>query len=317
MLCGKYFLLCVTSCLFFFKFKTVCGYSRYYHYVVGCPKTLIDIKDFERDLKESFFGQHIASKTVVSALAGNLHRSKYNKKPLVMCFHGSSGTGKNYLSDLIASHMFYWEKVKNLRYHVIHGRSDFPMTSQIEHYKKKLHSDVISAIKSCDTNVFVFDEVHYIPMGILDILAPILENNDVSIDSRNSIFIFLTNAGSDYIIQKSLDNLTNGFSRKNMKVEDFDTILLKSAFNEEGGLKRSSLIDSHIIDFYVPFLPLEKNHVQQCMEAELKHLEKHLDSETKSQILRMITFGPKPEKIFSTVGCKRIKAWISTKTYNN
>jgi len=44
-------------------------------------------------------------------------------------------------------------------------------------------------------------------------------------------------------------------------------------------LKKSSLIDSHVIDFYIPFLPLEKDHVIQCIEAELKDLGEHLDSE--------------------------------------
>lgn len=48
-----------------------------------------------------------------------------------------------------------------------------------------------------------------------------------------------------------------------------------------GGLKKSRLIDSHIIDHYVPFLPLEKKHVKQCIEAELKHLNKSLDSDVK------------------------------------
>lgn len=48
-----------------------------------------------------------------------------------------------------------------------------------------------------------------------------------------------------------------------------------------GGLQKSSIIDSHVIDFFVPFLPLEKVHVEQCIEAELKNLEKHLDSELK------------------------------------
>jgi len=48
-----------------------------------------------------------------------------------------------------------------------------------------------------------------------------------------------------------------------------------------GGLKKSALIDSHVIDHYIPFLPLEKVHVEQCIEAELKALKKHLDSETK------------------------------------
>lgn len=48
-----------------------------------------------------------------------------------------------------------------------------------------------------------------------------------------------------------------------------------------GGLKKSRLIDSHIIDHYVPFLPLEKIHVLQCIDAELRHLNKSLDSEVK------------------------------------
>jgi len=44
-------------------------------------------------------------------------------------------------------------------------------------------------------------------------------------------------------------------------------------------LKKSAIIDSHVIDHYVPFLPLEKQHVEQCIEAELKNLKKYLDSD--------------------------------------
>jgi len=86
-------------------------------------------------MKKHFFGQHIASKIIVSALAGNLHRSSNNKKPLVMSFHGCTGSGKNFLSDLIASHMFKDKNIKKIRYHVIHGRSEFPTHSNINYYK--------------------------------------------------------------------------------------------------------------------------------------------------------------------------------------
>jgi len=86
-------------------------------------------------MENRFFGQNIASKIILSALAGNLHRSKNNKKPLVMSFHGCTGSGKNFLSDLIASHMFSSEKVKKLRYHVINGRSKSSMQSKINDYK--------------------------------------------------------------------------------------------------------------------------------------------------------------------------------------
>ncbi|CAI6366835.1 unnamed protein product [Macrosiphum euphorbiae] len=335
MLCVKYFLLCVTSFLFFFKPTTVYGLiepitggiaagafmigylaNKWPFFVNDCPKKF-EIKDLEQDMKNSFFGQHIASKIVISALAGNLHRSKKNKKPIVMCFQGSSGTGKNFLSDLIASHMFNSTESRKKRYHVINGQTAFPLQSEIDNYKEKLYSDVTSAIQSCDTNLFVFDEIHYIPMGILDILGPILENNDVSLDSRYSIFIFLTNTGYNPILQKYLELWDNGFSREKMTVADFDTILTKSAFNEKGGLMKSSIIDSHIIDFYVPFLPLEKVHVLQCIEAELKNLNSSLDSEAKSDILRIVPFGPEPKKLFATSGCKRLNQWITSKLYAN
>lgn len=339
MLYGKYFSFYILSCLFFFKSTAVYGlvdpitgtfvvgaFVTGYFYnksnftmpnifpIFGrCPKTY-NIKELESAIEKSFFGQHIATKIVLSALAGNLQRSKSNKKPLVMCFQGWTGSGKNFLTELIASHMFTSEAVRKLRFHVIHGRSDFIYQSQINVYKEKLYYDVKSTIKSCDTNVFVFDETHYIPMGILDILIPILENNDVSVDSRNSIFIFLTNAGGKAIVTKYLDLWSKGISRESMRIQDFDTILQKSAFNEKGGLMKSGLIDSHIVDYYVPFLPLERDHVVKCIEAEFKNLKKYLDSSTKSEILEMVSFGPEPENLFATSGCKRINQFVASQS---
>lgn len=54
-----------------------------------------------------------------------------------------------------------------------------------------MYQDIKCAIKSCSTNLFVFDEIQYMPMGMLDILIPILENHDVSIDSRYILMINL------------------------------------------------------------------------------------------------------------------------------
>lgn len=88
-------------------------------------------------MEEKFFGQHIASKLILSALKGNFNRSTQNKKPLVMSFHGWTGSGKNFVTELIANNMFNTEKVKNLRYHVIHKRSDLVSSSELNN--KKVH----------------------------------------------------------------------------------------------------------------------------------------------------------------------------------
>ncbi|GBP67344.1 Torsin-like protein [Eumeta japonica] len=37
-----------------------------------------------------------------------------------------------------------------------------------------------------------------------------------------------------------------------------------------GGLENSSTIAQHMIDHYIPFLPLEQQHVEKCALAEFK-----------------------------------------------
>jgi len=86
-------------------------------------------------MDKNFFGQHIASDIILSALKGNSRRSSYNKKPLVLSFHGWTGCGKNFISDLIASHMFSSEQIKKLRYHVIHGPRDYTEQPDLSEYK--------------------------------------------------------------------------------------------------------------------------------------------------------------------------------------
>jgi pantothenate kinase-related protein Tda10 len=86
-------------------------------------------------MNNKVFGQHLASKIILSALKGNSNRIKYNKKPLVMTFHGWTGSGKNFISELIASHMFRDNKVKKLRYYLINSHSDFPLGTETTAFK--------------------------------------------------------------------------------------------------------------------------------------------------------------------------------------
>lgn len=38
----------------------------------------------------------------------------------------------------------------------------------------------------------------------------------------------------------------------------------------EGGLKMSRLIDRHMIDYFIPFLPLERRHIIMCFKDYLR-----------------------------------------------
>ena len=57
-------------------------------------------------LQQKLFGQHIVSETVLAALEGHLS-SPDPPKPLVLSFHGRTGTGKNFVSRLIAESIYY------------------------------------------------------------------------------------------------------------------------------------------------------------------------------------------------------------------
>jgi hypothetical protein len=41
-------------------------------------------------------------------------------------------------------------------------------------------------------------------------------------------------------------------------------------FKIAGAFKSSILIEKGLVDFHFPFLPLEKEHVRQCIHAEFK-----------------------------------------------
>lgn len=84
-------------------------------------------------LHTKLYGQQIAHETVVTALRGHLMNSN-PPKALVMSFHGTPGTGKNYVAQIIAT-SFYKKGFDSKYYHFFNGRSDFPLQREIDRYK--------------------------------------------------------------------------------------------------------------------------------------------------------------------------------------
>ena len=79
----------------------------------------------------------------------------------------------------------------------------------------------------------------------------------------------------------------------------------------ENGYARSHLLEENLIDFFVPFLPLEYHHVKLCardafLARGLPYTEAALD-----EVARMMVFVPKEEKLFSAQGCKSVSQRIN------
>lgn len=261
------------------------------------------------DLENKLFGQHIASRIIVKAVSGFMSNEN-PKKPLVLSLHGWTGTGKNFVSKLIAENI-YREGMDSKFVHVFTSTLHFPHLSHITTYKSQLQQWIKGNVSSCERSMFIFDEMDKMLPGLIDSIKPYLDYYDKldGVSYRKSIFIFLSNAGGETITEVALDFWKEGRNREEMELKDVETALSRSVFNNaQSGFFHTSLIDKNMVDFFVPFLPLEYKHVVQCVKALMMDRDMDPDMDIADQLARELLYFPKSERVFSVKGCKTIES---------
>ena len=168
-----------------------------------------------------------------------------------------------------------------------------------------LKNDIETAISKCEKSLFVFDGVDYMPAGLLNVIMPFIDCPNCNTNSNKSIFIFLTNTGSLAVQKQLMKKMEEGVRREDTTIQDFDEII-EETFKGSGGLFESLMITSDSIDFYVPFLPLEKKHVVRCIKEAFDELKTKPTKDLIDEVLQELRFGPEAEKLFSNSGCKRV-----------
>jgi len=257
----------------------------------------------ETDIGTNLFGQHLVKFIVLKSLKAHIQKKK-PKKALVMAFHGDTGSGKNHVSKMIMEHLF--KKGSESQYgHLYIAAQHFPHKQEVNKYKDELRKQIEEHTSKCERSLFIFDEVDKMPPGVLDALTPYLDYHEKvdGIDYRKNIFIFLSNAGAKNITKIALKFWADGKDREEISLKDIEHLITSGAFNEEGGLKYSEIVKRELIDVYVPFLPMEKKHVMQCVQAELNAQNKKGDIK---MIADQLLYYPPEAKLFSTSGCKKV-----------
>lgn len=248
------------------------------------------ISELDRDLRHNLFGQHIVQEKVVKALSTHIEHLETSRKPLVMSFHGTPGVGKNFVASYIAKALY--EKGIDSKYvHHYKGKLDFPEKSKSNDYSIALKFDIFRSISQCPQSLFIFDEVDDMPRGVFDTITSLLDHHEKvnGLDFRKAIFIFLCNNGGVEIANKLHDYYTRDkLRREDLQMYHFEDALELSVYNREGGLQKSKPIESGLIDHYVPFLPLEKEHVIGCIEAELERFNKPMTEEFKKYVKKFL-----------------------------
>ncbi|XP_048034898.1 torsin-1A-like [Megalobrama amblycephala] len=268
-----------------------------------------DSKRLKADLNESLFGQHIVYDVVLKSVTSFM-TDKNPNKPLVLSFHGTAGVGKNHVAKIIARNVY--KKGENSKHiHTFISEHHFPHKEKSDLYSSQLKQWIHGNVSRFPHSMFIFDEMDKMNPQLIDVIKPFLDYNARvdGVSFRNAIFIFLSNAGGSLIADMALDFWIEGKDREElwMNSKELETKISQNIFNDKGGFLHSSLIDHHLIDHYVPFLPLELKHVRQCVLAEMVHLNMKRDNDLADKVAREMPFYPEEEKIFAVKGCKSVR----------
>nr|XP_032653795.1 torsin-1B [Chelonoidis abingdonii] len=262
----------------------------------------------KEDLDNKLFGQHLAKDVILKAVTG-FRNNPNPKKPLTLSLHGWGGTGKNFVSQFIAKSI-HKAGQKSKFVHLFIATLHFPHEHQITLYKDQLQTWIRGNVSACARSVFIFDEMDKLHPGLIDAIKPFLDYYEQidGVSYRRAIFIFLSNAGGDLINKVALDFWRSGKDRKQIQLKDLEPVLSVAVFNNKNsGLWHSSLIDKNLIDYFVPFLPLEYKHLKMCIKAEIEAGGKKINEAIVDEVAKEMTFFPKDEKIYSDKGCKLVE----------
>ncbi|XP_034403511.1 torsin-1B-like isoform X2 [Cyclopterus lumpus] len=164
---------------------------KYLHESCGPNWIAFNATGLQVDLEAKLFGQHIASRIILKAVTGFMANDN-PKKPLVLSLHGWTGTGKNFVSHMIANNI-YKEGMDSSFVHMFTAEFHFPHLSQIDTYKAQLQQWIKGNVSNCAQSMFIFDEMDKMHPGLIDSIKPYLEYYE-SLDGvsyRKAIFIFL------------------------------------------------------------------------------------------------------------------------------
>ncbi|KAM7348423.1 torsin family member [Cochliomyia hominivorax] len=277
-----------------------------------------DIEGLKNELAETLFGQHIVQKQLIPALEAHFSGKRNSRKPLVISFHGTPGTGKNFVADQIAKKL-YAKGLESKFVHKYMGRADFPVAQDAKLYTERINREVREGIKNCPRSLFIFDEVDKMPSGVFESLTSLVDYNAFvdGKDTTQAIFIFLSNTAGVQISEKLGQLIKSGTLRDDTRLANFEQILEKVAYNLEGGLKKASLIEAHVIDHFIPFLPLEKSHVYKCIKQEFKRWGTTAKDEVIESIIKDSITYDRSHGIFATSGCKKLDKKVAVEVMSS
>ena len=295
----QYKLSCSTKSFLFSVAFLLIAVAVFVSFVQQSPSSqcvdYIDVDSLRHELQNRVHGQHIAVNVVVERLEE--FTSALDRRQLVMSFHGWTGIGKNFMSSIIAQYL----PPANVHKLII----PLHFAQGTENEAVLLLEWILSNISSpsCGLHLFIVDEIDKAASSLVRSLRDTLSELSLQSDtSSRAVFLLLTNDGASEINTAVTEVLMNGGSREDLGYVDLVPHLHSEWYTE--------LASAKLIDQMVPFLPLERQHVVQCVESELKQRQVYTTQRLIDNIVNSLSYFPKSLSLFSSSGCRRISQLV-------
>ncbi|XP_071011744.1 torsin-3A-like isoform X3 [Oncorhynchus clarkii lewisi] len=150
-----------------------------------------NITGLASDLQLKLHGQHLAQSVVLKAVQGFISNPESNK-PLTLSFHGCSGTGKNFVTRIVADNL-YRDGVKSECVRLFIAPFHFPHARLVDTYKGQLREAIRDMVLRCPQTLFIFDEAEKLHPGLIDAIKPYMDHYDNvdGVSYRRAVFLFL------------------------------------------------------------------------------------------------------------------------------
>ena len=235
-----------------------------------------DFDHLSDNLTLDFFGQHLVTENIIKILKAHI-KNEQTKKPLVLSFHGSPGTGKTFVSKLIAESFYKFGMSSK---HAVF----FNIQEHDENYEQvTLKRTIEYTVWRCKYALFIFEEAYLMNSKLLDVILSYI--NYPSLSYNRAIFLFLSKSGADSINDYVIDKMKEGRKRESITLEEMHN-LLHSYIKTEKPFNDTEFVAQNLVDAYIPFLPLEKQHVRECVYAIMR--QKHIKFKISWIVLQVL-----------------------------
>lgn len=309
----KILMLIIMTLLSCLLFQLYIHRSAFHSNNEGC----FDLKMLEENMRSEIYGQHIALENIFTDLKTFLDS---NRTILTLSMHGSSGTGKSFMVQHINSIL---PKDRFLYFPVAKIFQSSSIKANVENLRQEFRqftdSTTWSLLYGMDSVCPYFvavDNMDYATEDFIKELMNLINERNVD-ESKKFVFLLLSNTGSDIINEIAFRVLVeDGLAREKM---GSDLFLKNLSFVERLGQSwPRKLLEMNIINRIIPFLPLQKQHVEMCARQRMREKEAVLSEEMVNKVVIDVErYHQQSGGFFSALGCKKVTSKVDEIIYSN